>query len=365
MANGRGTVYMRNGQWTINFTVNGKRVRETIGGTRRIAERVLQARLAEAMENRYFKKRDMGRIPFRDLGQLYLDRVVPHMKSARSERIRVLCWMKHFGSRLIGQITRTEIEELQRQSRANLRPATVNRNLGRLRRLLNVAVSWGLLDESPMKNLKFLPENNRRHRYLSVPESENLVNACISPRVCAIVELCLHTGLRLGEILNLRFQDIDFPAGLILIRDSKNGQPRHIPMDSTVVDLLSNYSRHPMSDLVFASASGTKLKSVRDGFKNACNRAGLSDLHFHDLRHTFASQWVMAGGDLYLLKEILGHKSIVMTQRYAHLSPQFTRSAVNLLDKIFVKSPQHLGTVPEAVPAQPPVTPASQARTEA
>jgi integrase/recombinase XerD len=63
----------------------------------------------------------------------------------------------------------------------------------------------------------------------------------------------------------------------------------------------------------FATANGTKFKGVRDGFKNACNRAGLSDLHFHDLRHTFASQWVMAGGDLYLLKEILGHKSIVMT----------------------------------------------------
>ena len=186
MANGRGTVYMRNGQWTINFTVNGKRVRDAIGRSRRIAERVLQMRMTEAMENRYFKKRDMGRMPFQELAQMYLDRVVPQMKSARSERIRVLWWMRHFGSRPIGQITRTEIEEFQRHSRVKLRPATVNRNLGRLRRLLNVAVNWGLLEESPMKGLKFLPENNRRHRYLSVPESEKLVKACISPRVRAI-----------------------------------------------------------------------------------------------------------------------------------------------------------------------------------
>jgi|SRR5438552_4891546 len=365
MANGRGTVYMRNGQWTINFTVNGKRVREAIGRSRRIAERVLQMRMTEAMENRYFKKRDMGRMPFQELAQMYLDRVVPQMKSARSERIRVLWWMRHFGSRPIGQITRTEIEEFQRHSRVKLRPATVNRNLGRLRRLLNVAVNWGLLEESPMKGLRFLPENNRRHRYLSVPESEKLVKACISPRVRAIAILALHTGLRLGEILNLRFQDIDFPTGLILIRDSKNSQPRHIPADATVVDLLANYPRHPNSDLVFATASGTKLKGIRDGFQNACKRAGLSDLHFHDLRHTFASQWVMAEGSLYLLKEILGHKSIVMTQRYAHLSPQFTRSAVNLLDKIFVKSHQPAQTGSEAVPAQVAVTPASQTQAEA
>jgi integrase len=336
MASGRGTVYMRNGQWTINFTMNGKRVRETIGRTRLIAERVLQMRMAEAMENRYFSKRNLGRMPFREFAELYLERSVPQMKSARSERIRVLCWVRHFGSRPLGQITHFEILELQRQSRARLRPATTNRNLGRLRRMLNVAVEWNLLEESPMKNLKFLAENNRRHRYLSVPESERLIQACVSPRVRAVVHILLHTGMRLGEALNLRWQDIDFSVGLILIRDSKNGQPRHIPMDAAVVDLLNSYPRHPTSDLVFANAHGGKFKGIREGFKNARDRAGLVDLRAHDLRHTFASQWVMAGGDLYLLKEILGHKSILMTQRYSHLSPQFTRSAVNLLDKIFM-----------------------------
>ncbi len=361
MANGRGTVYMRAGQWTIGFTVNGRRVREKIGGNKRFAEMVLKKRMTEALENRYFSKRNFGRMPFREFAQLYLDRIVPQMKSARSERIRVLCWMKHFGSRPLGQITRTEIEEFQRQSRAKQRPATINRNLGRLRRMLNVAVNWGLLEESPMKGLKFLAENNSRHRYLSVPECDRLLQACISPRVRAIVAIALHTGMRLGEILNLRFGDVNFPAGLILIRDSKNGQPRHIPMDATVLDLLTNYPRHPTSDLVFANGSGTRFKGVREGFGNACKRAGLTDLHFHDLRHTFASQWVMAGGDLYLLKDVLGHKSITMTQRYAHLSPQFKKSAVNLLDKIFMTAPKCHNPVSEVIPGQLPVTPASQA----
>ena len=109
----------------------------------------------------------------------------------------------------------------------------------------------------------------------------------------------------------------------------------------------------------FATTNGTKFKGVRDGFKNACERAGLSDLHLHDLRHTFASHWVMGGGDLYLLKEILGHKSIVMTQRYAHLSPEFKKSAVNLLDKIFAHAPQVRETYSELVPSLVPVTPAS------
>jgi integrase len=217
MANGRGTVYMRAGQWTIGFTINGRRVREKIGGNKRFAEMVLKKRMTEAMENRYFSKRSMGRMPFRELAQLYLDRLVPQMKSARSERIRVLSWMKYFGSRPLGQITRAEVEEFQRQSRAKQRPATINRNLGRLRRMLNVAVNWSLLEESPMKGLKFLAENNRRHRYLSVQECDRLLHACISPRVRAIVAIALHTGMRLGEILNLGFGDVNFAAGLILI----------------------------------------------------------------------------------------------------------------------------------------------------
>jgi integrase len=106
-------------------------------------------------------------------------------------------------------------------------------------------------------------------------------------------------------------------------------------MDSTISSLLADYPRHLSSDLVFANKVGGRFLEIRGGFKNACERAGISDLHFHDLRHTFASHWMMAGGDLYVLKSILGHKSIVMTQRYAHLSPEFKRAAVDRMDNIW------------------------------
>jgi integrase len=201
--------------------------------------------------------------------------------------------------------------------------------------MLNRAVDWGLLEQNPMKGLKFLRENNARQRYLSLEECERLIQACISPRVRTIVTIALHTGMRLGEILNLRHRDLDFGSGLILIPDSKNGEPRHIPMDSTVASLLTGYPRLPTSELVFPNKAGGRFLEIRGGFQNACERAGIADLHFHDLRHTFASHWMMAGGDLYILKNLLGHKTIVMTQRYAHLSPEFKRSAVNHMDNIW------------------------------
>lgn len=147
--------------------------------------------------------------------------------------------------------------------------------------------------------------------------------------------IALHTGMRLGEILNLRRRDLDFGSGLILVPDSKNGEPRHIPMDSTVTSLLAEYPRHPCSELIFANKAGGKLSAIRNSFRDACGRANLSDLHVHDLRHSYASAWVMSGGDLYALQKLLGHKSIVMTQRYAHLSPEFKRAAVNRMDNIW------------------------------
>jgi integrase len=144
--------------------------------------------------------------------------------------------------------------------------------------------------------------------------------------------------MRSGEIRSLQWRDLDFDSGFIIIRDSKNGEPRHVPMDSTVVDLFRNYPRTPGSQFVFTNAAGERLGWVQHAYRRALARAGLSDLHFHDLRHTFASQSMMAGGELYSLRDILGHKTIAMTQRYAHLSPAYKRAMVDRMEQIWTKS---------------------------
>ena len=231
--------------------------------------------------------------------------------------------------------------------------------------MLNRAVDWGLLEQSPLKGLKFLREPAGRQRYLSLEECERLIQACISPRVRTVLTIALHTGMRQGEILSLRRRDLDFGSGLILIPDSKNGEPRHIPMDSTVASLLADCLQHPTSELVFANKAGGRFLEIRGGFQNACERAGIADLHFHDLRHTFASHWMMAGGDLYILKNLLGHKTIVMTQRYAHLSPEFKRTAVNRMDNIWTaaaKPPTGVTEVHPVTSALPFLRPSAGAR---
>ncbi len=333
----RGRVYLRGRTWTIGYVVAGKRVREAIGTNRQMAEAVLKKRIVEAIEGRHFNVRNEGRVPFAEFASTYIDRCISVFKSVKTERDRVNFWIREFGNRPIGQITHAELQDWQARKRQINKPATVNRIMCRLRHMLNKAVEWQLLEESPMRRLKFLRENNARLRYLSLEECDRLIAGCVAPHLKAIVTIALHTGMRSGEIRSLNWGDLDFDSGFLIIRDSKNGEARHVPMDSTVVNLFCNYQRTAGSDFVFTNAAGGRIGWLQHGFRKALVRAGLSDLHFHDLRHTFASQWMMAGGELYALKDILGHKTIAMTQRYAHLSPAYRRSMVDRMEQIWAK----------------------------
>ena len=332
-----------------------------MGPNKRIAERVLSLRMTQVLENRYFPpNRQLGRMPFKDFAQMYLEREGTLLKSIRTERNRVLAWAREFGNRPLGQITRTEIEAWRREKMARCRPATINRDLSRLRRMFSLAVEWELLEESPMAGIRFLRENNARTRYLSLEECQRLIASCIAPHIRALVTVALHSGMRLGEILDLHWYDLDFASGFILVRDSKNGESRHVPMDATLFALFRAYPHRLGTDLVFSSPAGGHIVDVRTGFLNSCKRAGLIDLHFHDLRHTFASQFVMSGGDLYILKEILGHKSITMTQRYAHLSPTYKIKAIDRMNTLWAGATPQASTS-EMLPESSSVTAASQA----
>src|SRR6184192_889009 len=356
-----GTIYRRGHSWCVGFTVNGRRVRETVGPNKKVAEKVLSLRMTQVLENRYLPpNRQLGRISFKDFAQMYRERAGPLLKSIRTERNRVLAWAREFGSRPLGQIARAEIEDWRREKMMRCRPATINRDLSRLRRMFSLAVEWELLEESPMAGIRFLRENNARTRYLSLQECQRLIASCIAPHIRALVGVALHSGMRLGEILNLRWYDLDFASGFILVHDSKNGESRHVPMDATLFALFRAYPRRLGTDLVFSSPAGGRIVDVRTGFQNASKRAGLIDLHFHDLRHTFASQFVMSGGDLYILKEILGHKSITMTQRYAHLSPTYKIKAIDRMNTLWAGATPQASTS-EMLPESSSVTAASQA----
>jgi integrase len=132
--------------------------------------------------------------------------------------------------------------------------------------------------------------------------------------------------MRKSEILNLTWDRVNFEQGIITLLDTKNKERRDVPMNETVRATLEAMGRK--GPLVFPSGD------MRTAFRTALKKAGIEDFRFHDLRHTFASNLVMAGEDLNTVAELLGHKGLQMTKRYSHLSPKFKARAVGILDQV-------------------------------
>ncbi|NIS63389.1 MAG: tyrosine-type recombinase/integrase, partial [Proteobacteria bacterium] len=183
-----------------------------------------------------------------------------------------------------------------------------------------------------------LREDNRRLRFLSEEEMLRFLESC-SPHLRPIVLTALNTGMRKSEILNLRWDQVDFKHGFILLEVTKSGERREIPMNQILREALRKIPRRLNNPHVFTNGKGTPYKDVKGSFASALRKAGIKDFKFHDLRHTFASHLVMEGVDLTTVKELLGHKTLNMTLRYAHLAPGHKVRAVSVLEKLLDQRP--------------------------
>lgn len=163
-------------------------------------------------------------------------------------------------------------------------------------------------------------------------EEKTKLLAVLSPELRRFVIMALKTGMRAGEILGLKWPDIDANANQIVIRKNKSGRMRFIPLHPDVAEILSSLPKH--GEFVFSDKHGERYGRsswIRTQFEKALDQAGIRDFHIHDLRHTFASELIMKGADLKTVSELLGHSSTRMTERYSHLSPHHKSLAVNLL----------------------------------
>ncbi|MDW7997824.1 MAG: site-specific integrase [Thermodesulfovibrio sp.] len=244
-------------------------------------------------------------------------------------------WFKNLQ---LNQIGTKEVEYLQNFFiEKNYSIATCNRYISILKASLSKAETWNLITEQRLKSIRRvrpLRGETKRLKYLSKEEIQRLLSCC-DEHLYPIVVVALNTGMRKGEILNLKWQNIDFKNEIILLDKTKNDERREIPMNNTLKLLFKKlYSQRKLhTDYIFVNPeTGRKYVDLKRSFASACRKAGLQDFRFHDLRHTFASQLVMSGVDLKTVQELLGHKSLTMTLRYAHLSQAHKKEAVKTLE---------------------------------
>jgi len=194
---------------------------------------------------------------------------------------------------------------------------------------------------NPFWKVKIEQPKGHRERWLTLAEEVRLIDR--SPTwLREIIAVALNTGMRQDEILSLKWTGVDLFRRTITLLVTKNMEKRTIPLNHSVLELLKSKSkvRH-LSGYVFASFADTKIqpRNLLRAFYSARKKAELEDVHFHDLRHTFATRLVQAGVELYVVKELLGHKTLKMTMRYAHHYPESLRHGVDVLEKIKEQSP--------------------------
>jgi integrase len=244
------------------------------------------------------------------------------------------------GSLRLDEVGPAQIEGYKAGKLKELSAKTVNNHLIVLRRMLGVAVEWGLLERVPIVRWLKVPE--AEFDFLTFDEADRLVAATEEDGWRTMIVVGLKAGLRQGELLALRWSDVDLVAGRLVVRRSvwrgilgppKGGRSREVALSPEAVRSLKAH-RHLRGELVFCTDGGRMFtkNECKHPLWRACKRAGLRRIGWHVLRHTFASHLVMRGAPLKAVQELLGHATIEMTMRYAHLSPDTRRDAVALLD---------------------------------
>jgi integrase len=320
--------------WWIRFADANGRIRRQKVGPKGLAKRLYEKRKTQVREGKFFPETvtHAKGLKFADAMDEYIKRKEPVWKAGKEwERIGEK-WKERFQGRDLSSIERADIMREISAFARGLKPGTVNRHLTLLKAFLRDAVANGEVAIDPARFIKKLRENNERVRFLSEAEEQRLMGA-LPQKYRAVVRFAIFTGMRRGEIFNLQLRDIDLATRNMVVREPKEGRIKRLPISQAAYDLLVSQlpregTHQTLFDRVFAFDPHNFVNRV---FIPAVRRAKIQDFRFHDLRHTFATRLIMKGSDLVTIGKLMGHHGTRMTDRYAHLSDERLRDAVELL----------------------------------
>lgn len=307
---------------------------------------------AAMREQRHFKTAVSKRHTVNDMIDRYLNQVEQERpKYFKNNKPMLEWWKAELGTYTLSDLSKALISEkidklsakqtkLKDGSVKQISPARVNRYISSFSRVCTLAYKdWEWLQTHPMEKITRKSESKGRVRFLSDEERKALLDACRearSPNLYLIVILALSTGARRGEIINLKWKDVDLDRRAIYLHDTKNKESRVLPLVSHALELMREHSkvRRIDSELVFPSKKDPlKPWGMQKAWEFALVKSGVEDFRFHDLRHSAASYLAMNGASLAEIAEVLGHKTLAMVKRYAHLSESHTSSVVERMNE--------------------------------
>lgn len=307
-------LFKKGESWYIDYYHGRRRKREKIGPSKTLAKEVLRKRQAQGAERRFFPERQQHSIAFSQAVEKYWKLEGQYLKAKGIRSVFEALKVK-FGGRRLSDIAVSDVQEIYNKKAEETSASTANRLIAFLSPVFNRAKDWGdFLGENPAEKIRRRKPGNHRLRFLEEEEIRRLFLAC-SASIMPILSCAVLTGMRKGEILGLSWENVDLERNIIFILKSKSGKAREIPIGGKLREVF--LALGPQAQ---GSVFNVPEITLRRRFSLALKDAKIETFRFHDLRHTFASHFVMKTGDLPTLQKILGHSSPQMTQRYAHLA---------------------------------------------
>ena len=340
-------VYRKNNRWYIDYYENGKRKREVVtipekdpaAITLREAEAALSIRKAEIATGKFDITKTEKPIKFEKLVAAFLEWADNNHRAPIVDHTVCKNLLAYFEGKNIYALSLWEVEKYKSERKKQGRkPETINKELGALRRMFNLAVQGALsvkVSKNPVKGLKLIKVSKMKPRTYKAWEFQALYEAA-SPHFRPILLCAYMTGMRRSEIAKLKWKYVDLEDGYIHVVETKNGESRTIPIGESLLKNLANIKEHALSDFVFTTPEGkpyTSLTSWKRAWSTALKKSGIKNGRFHDFRHTFVSNLIVnEKEDFATVMALSGHKDISMLKRYSHTHEDAKRNAIKKLD---------------------------------
>lgn len=329
------SVYKRGKSWYIDFKYRGRRYQRSLGLTSRAA--------AEAAKTRIELAVGQGKSPFanrslslEELVRSYLEYCAGRNRPHTLKIKRWYCerFLKHFGNVAIGEITRTDVERYLLKRGKNAGNFTVNREMATLRHVMNFAVERELLERNTASKIKLLPEEKRAIRILSDEELLGYFSWCKNndELMYDLSVIAFNTGLRRGDIIKVRGEDVDERRGILAVKVSKRRGELvlYLPLNDVVLEVLRRRKKRFGKGYLFPGENGKHLVEFKRRFARAVRETGI-EFRFADFRHNCATALLTTGADLKTVQITLGHSSITTTERYLAVIDERQREALKRL----------------------------------
>jgi len=343
--------------YRVRVRVKGSKVHSATFERKRDAQEWAERTQAQLRKGRHLDQDTPARRTLVDLIDRYLELELPKRDRNQADiRKHLIWWRESYGHLVLSNVTPSVLAEgrdrlLQEpvsehkyaprdQAVRTKKPATVVRYMADLSNALSVAAGeWEWIDANPMHKVKKPRLPQERVRFLNHEERECLLRACRDspcPYLYPVVVIALSTGARYSEVMHLRWKDVDLERGIARLEHTKNRDRRALPLTHHALEVvreLRDQHKRTDTDLLFPRADGQAPIELRKHWNRALQEAGIEDFRFHDLRHTAASYLAMNGATLAEIADVLGHRTLQMVKRYAHLSDQHTASVVERMNR--------------------------------